>query len=300
MLFRLFSFFFLFVFVFFYFSAFIVFETENALITQLGKIKTFVPKVSTGELIKIYYPGLHFKVPFFQEQIKFDMRANLLDVQSTRITTAEKKDVIVDFYIVWRINNLALYYTRTGGFLDKGEHLLGQKVLAALKAEFGKRTIKEVVHGERMELMIRLKETTDESTKSMGASIVDVRVKKIDLPYEVRNSVYLRMRAERERVASETRANANADAVMIKATAEKERRVTLAEARYIVNKIKGSGDAEAAAIYALSYNKNVNFYCFYRSLSAYKEIFSNNDMFILSPKGDFFKFFSNNLNFKND
>ena len=269
------------------------------MITQLGKIKTVSSIEKNEEFIKIYYPGLHFKIPFFQEQIKFDMRANLLDVQSTRITTAEKKDVIVDFYIIWRINNLALYYTRTGGFLDKGEHLLGQKVLAALKAEFGKKTIKEVVHGERMELMLRLKETTDESTKSMGTSVVDVRVKKIDLPYEVRNSVYLRMRAERERVASETRANANADAVQIKATAEKERRVILAEARYIVNTIKGNGDAEAASIYALSYSKNAGFYCFSRSLSAYKEIFNNNtDVFILSPTSDFFKFFSKNFNLK--
>lgn len=291
-------FFFSFCCIFLYFSIFIVFETENAMITQLGKIKTVFSSVNKErtEVIKIYYPGLYFKIPFFQEQIKFDMRANLLEVQSTRITTAEKKDVIVDFYIVWRISNLALYYTRTGGVLEKGEHLLGQKMLAALRAEFGKKTIKEVVHGERIELMFRLKETTDESTKSMGVSVVDVRVKRIDLPYEVRNSVYLRMRAERERVASEIRANANADAIRIKATAEKERRVILAEARYVVNKIKGTGDAEAAAIYSNIYNKNVEFYKFYRSLSAYKEIFNmKNDMFIISPTSDFFKFFSNNI-----
>lgn len=278
--------------LFFYLSAFIVYETENALVTQLGKIQTTESKQG-GSVAKIYYPGLNFKIPFLQEYLKFDMRSNLLDVQSTRITTAEKKDVIVDFYVVWRINNLALYYTRTGGVLTKGEHLLGQKVLAALKAEFGKKIIKEVVYGERLELMLKLKETTDESTKSMGVSVVDVRVKKIDLPYEVRNSVYLRMRAERERVASETRATANAEATKIRAVADKERRVILAETLFTVNSIKGSGDAEAALIYANAYSKNKEFYYFYRSISAYKEAFSSkDDLLILNPVGDFFRFFS--------
>lgn len=278
--------------LFFYLFAFVVYETENAMVTQLGKIKTVKGKQGQ-EIVKIYYPGLNFKIPLIQESLKFDMRSNLLDVQSTRITTTEKKDVIVDFYIIWRINNLALYYTRTGGILSKGEHLLGQKVLAALKAEFGKKTIKEVVHGERLELMIKLKEITDESTKSMGVNIVDVRVKKIDLPYEVRNSVYLRMRAERERVASETRATANAEATKIRAVADKERRVILAETLFTVNSIKGSGDAEAALIYANAYSKNKEFYYFYRSISAYKEAFSSkDDLLILNPVGDFFRFFS--------
>ncbi len=272
------------------FSLFTVYETDKALIEYLGKLKVD----DKTKVARIYYPGLHFKIPLLQEVRVFDMRLKVLDSQSSRITTKEKKDVLVDFYVLWQIDDLSLYYTRTGGHRNKAEQLLRQKIVADLKAEFGRHTIQEVVYGERLELMFRLREDMESTTKNIGISVIDVRIKRIDLPDEVRDSVYNRMRAERERVASEIRANGRAEAVRIHALAEKEKRIIVAHALKDAKKIKGEGDAIVTKIYADAYKLDPEFYFFYRSLDAYKNSFcSKSDIIVLSSSNEFFKYFKN-------
>lgn len=285
---------FLFLFLFFLvmlpLSLFTVYETDRAIIEYLGKLKID----SKTKSVKIYKPGLHFKLPFIQMVKSFDMRLKILDSQCHRIMTKEKKDVLVDFYVLWQIDNLPLYYTRTGGIRSKAELLLKQKILADLKAEFGRHSVASVVYGERLELMLKLRESIESDTKNMGISVIDVRVKRIDLPDEVRESVYNRMKAERERVASEIRANGNAEYIKIRAFAEKEKRVILADALKEAERIKGEGDSIATKIYADTYNLDPDFYNFYRSLEAYKKSFHRkSDLLILTPDGDFFTFFKN-------
>ena len=270
------------------FCLFTVYETDKALIEYLGKL-TIDNKTKTA---KIYTPGLHVKIPLLQVVRPFDIRPKVLDSQCYRIMTKEKKDVLVDFYVLWKIDDLPLYFTRTGGYRTKAEQLLKQKILADLKAEFGRHTVPAVVYGERLELMLRLREAIESDTKNMGISVLDVRVKRIDLPDEVRDSVYNRMRAERERVASEIRANGRADAVRLHAYAEKEKRVILADALKEAKRIKGEGDALAMKIYADTYNLDPEFYSFYRSLDAYKNAFSKkSDLLILTPDSEFFSYF---------
>lgn len=270
------------------FCFFTVYETDKALVEFLGKLKID----STTNSTKIYKPGLHFIIPLIEDPKFFDMRLKVLDSQFSRITTKEKKDVLVDFYVLWQIDDLALYYTRTGGNRNKAEQLLRQKILADLKAEFGRHTIQEVVYGERLELMFKLREEIESTTKNIGISVIDVRIKRIDLPDEVRDSVYNRMRAERERVASEIRANGRADAAKIRAWAEKEKRIIVAHSLREAKKIKGDGDAIVTKIYADAFNLDSEFYSFYRSLDAYKNSFSNkSDVIILSLDSEFFKFF---------
>lgn len=287
-------FYFLFIFIVFLilssFILFTVYETDKALIEYLGKLE-IDNKTNSA---KIYEPGLHTKIPLLQVVRKFDMRLKVLDSQCYRIMTKEKKDVLVDFYVLWQIDDLQLYFTRTGGSRTKAEQLLKQKILADLKAEFGRHTVPAVVYGERLELMLRLRESIESDTKNMGISVIDVRVKRIDLPDEVRDSVYNRMRSERERVASEIRANGRADAVRLHAFAEKEKRVILADSLKEAKRIKGEGDARAMKIYADAYNLDPDFYGFYRSLDAYKNSFSKkSDLLVLTPDGEFFKYFKN-------
>lgn len=270
------------------FCFFVVYETDKALIEFLGKLEID----GKTQNVKVYNPGLHFKLPVVQDVKPFDMRLKVLDSQSSRITTKEKKDVLVDFYVLWQINDLSLYYTRTSGNRTKAEQLLRQKIIADLKAEFGRHTVQEVVYGERLELMFKLREEIESTTKNMGISVIDVRIKRIDLPDEVRDSVYNRMRAERERVASEIRATGRAEAVKIHAFAEKEKRIILAHALKEAKRIKGEGDAIVTKIYSDAYNLDPEFYSFYRSLEAYRNAFSKkSDVMVITPDGEFFKFF---------
>ncbi len=282
--------FFIILFLFFvsFFFLFTVYETDRVLIEYLGKIRV---DSNTGKA-KIYNPGINFKLPFVQVIRNFDMRLKVLSSQSSRITTKEKKDVLVDFYILWQISDLELYYTRTSGNRLKAEQLLKEKIISDLKAKFGRYTIQEVVYGERLELMFKLREEIESDTKNIGISVIDVRIKRIDLPDEVRDSVYNRMKAERERVASEIRAIGRAEAIKIHAFADREKRIILADALKTVKNIKGEGDAIAMKIYSDTYNLNSEFYEFYRSLEAYKNSFNKkNDLLLISPCGDFFKFF---------
>jgi membrane protease subunit HflC len=263
-----------------------VHQTQKAIVLRLGKL------IKDNGQIVVNDPGLHFRIPIIDEVRKFDTRLNLLDIKSSRIVTNEKKDVLVDFYVEWRIEDLALFYTRTQGNKNKAEILLSQKSIDGLRAEFGKSSIKEVVSGVRIELMEKLKKFTDQHAAQLGIEVIDVRIKRIDLPDEVSGAVYARMSSERARVASELKAQGEADAIVIRANANKTRRVLLAEAKQTAQDIRGEGDAEATKIYAKSYGQSPQFFELYKSLNAYKNSFNKNeDILLLKPDNDFFKYF---------
>ncbi len=262
-------------------SAFVVNEWELALKLRLGKI------VDTE-----HNPGLHFRWPVAEEVKKFDGRIQTMDARPERFLTVEKKDVIVDSFAKWRISNVALFYRSTGGSIEKANRLLAERINASLRDEFSKRTIKEVVSGERSQIMELLTKDADEKASELGVEVVDVRVKQIDLPDEVSESVYDRMRAERERVAFQLRAQGAEIAEKIRAEADRARVVLLANAFKTAEEQRGVGDGKSAEIYAKAYEKNAEFYAFYRSLTAYREVFEKSgDVMVLEPDSQFFRFF---------
>jgi membrane protease subunit HflC len=264
-----------------YASTFVVNEWETAIKLRLGEI------VGTD-----YEPGLHFKVPILNDIKKFDRRIQTLDAQPQRFLTVEKKDVIVDSYAKWRIANPAQYFRSTGGNVGRTSRLLSERINTSLRDEFGKRTIQEVVSEDRQELMNELSKAVDLNANELGVEVVDVRVKKIDLPPEVSESVYSRMRAERERVASDLRAKGMEAAERIQADADRQRTVILADAYKESEQLRGEGDAKASEIYAGAYNADSDFYAFYRSLNAYRSSFNTGgDMMVLQPDSQFFRFF---------
>ena len=264
-----------------YASTFVVNEYETAIKLRLGEI------VSSD-----YSPGLHFKVPILNEIKKFDRRIQTLDSPPQRFLTIEKKDVIVDSYAKWRVSNPAQFFRSTGGSVSRTSRLLSERINTSLRDEFGKRTIQEVVSEDRTELMAQLNREIDLKVNELGVEVIDVRVKKIDLPPEVSESVYSRMRAERERVASDLRAKGAEAAERIQADADRQRTVTLADAYKESEQYRGEGDAKAADIYAQAYGKDPDFYAFYRSLNAYRSAFGGNgDMMVLKPDSEFFRFF---------
>lgn len=264
-----------------YFSIFIVEQKDIALRLQLG------------EIIEVdNRPGLHFLVPILQSVIKFDSRIQTLDSSPERFLTREKKDVIVDFYTKWRIADAALYYRSTGGSVVTTARLLLERINTSLRDEFGKRTIQEVVSGERGQIMDLLNKEMNLKSNEVGVTIVDIRVKRIDLPPEVSESVYERMRAERERVAKDLRALGTEAAEGIRADADRQRTVILADAYRKAEEMRGTGDAKASAVYAAAYKQDPEFYSFYRSLSAYREVFKGGrDTLVLQPDSEFFRFF---------
>jgi len=274
---------------------FTVYQHDRVLISRFGKFN----KNNSGEAI-IYGPGLHFKLPLIDKIHNFDTRLQMLGFESSSIFTSQKKEVRVNLFVQWRIRNFERYYIRTGantvqgyrGRQNQAQQLLRQKVFDGLRAEFGRLTIKDVVSGERIELMARLSKHTDKSARELGMEVVDFRIKQINLPEAVSAAVYDRMRAERERVAAELRASGSAAANIIRANADKQQRIILAEAKEIAEKLRGDGDSQAIKIYAKSYEKNPQFYEFYRTLEAYKNTFSSKqDVLILRPDSEFFKFF---------
>ena len=269
-------------------SSFTVYETDQAIILRFKKLVT-----TREDKPLVYSPGLHFKLPLIDEVRPFDMRLNVLSIKASRITTVEKKDVIVDYYVSWQIADIDLYFKRTQGIRSKGEPLLEQKVNAILKIEFGRLSIAELVSGERDELMQRLRSSANEGAQTLGLKVLDVRVKRIDLPAEVSSSVYNRMRAERERSANDFRADGEKQATWIRAEASKKYDIILAEALKNATIIRGEGEAQAIQIYASAFNKDPNFYAFQRSLEAYEASFnSKNDVIVLKPDSEFFKFFN--------
>jgi len=265
-----------------YASTFVVQQYETAIKLRLGEIVT-----------SDYKPGLHFKVPLLNNIIKFDHRIQTLDSRPQRFLTIEKKDVIVDSYAKWRINNAAQFFRSTGGDNARTARLLSERINTSLRDEFGKRTIQEVVSEDRLELMQVLTKQVDTQAAELGVEVVDVRVKKIDLPPEVSESVYNRMRAERERVARDLRAKGSEAAERIRADADRQRTVILADAYREGEQTRGKGDAKASEIYAKAYEADPEFYAFYRSLDAYRQALAESDTtLVLGPDSDFFKFFN--------
>lgn len=271
-----------------------------AVVVWLGSMSIFVVderelavKFRLGEFEDVTYePGLHFKIPFINTVRRFDRRVLTLDAEPERYLTYEKKNVIVDAFIKWRIADVQRFYKSTGGDERAAQMRLAQLIKDALRAEFGKRTIQEAISGERAEIMNVLAGQVADEVKQFGAKIIDVRIKRIELPPEVSDSVYQRMRAERARVAADLRSRGAEAAERIRADADRQRTVILAEAYRDAERIRGGGDAKAAEIYAKAFSRDENFYDLYRSLRAYKNVFgTEKDVLVLDPNSEFFRFF---------
>lgn len=262
-------------------SFYIVAQTERAVLLQFGRI-----------VEADVQPGLHVKIPYVNQVRKFDARLLTLDSPTQRFLTQEKKAVMVDAYAKWRVSDAERFYTATSGLKQIADERLSRRLEAGLRDQFGKRTLHEVVSGERDGLMAditRLLNTM--ASKELGIEVVDVRVKAIDLPREVNRSVFERMSTEREREAREHRAKGSELAEGIRADADRQRRVLLAEAYRESEELRGDGDAQAAAIYAKAYSLDPEFYSFYRSLQAYRESFAKkSDVMVLDPHSEFFQF----------
>lgn len=279
-------------------SVFTVKETELALRLQFGKVLT-----------ADFQPGLHFKIPVLDIVRKFDKRIRTLEAPPEQFLTAEKKNLIVDSFVKWKIVDVKNYFTATGGTDAIAGQRLREIIADGLRREFGKRTIQEVVSSERSKIMdIIRQEANDSSTaanddkksggaRQFGVEIIDVRIKRIELPKEVSSSVYSRMDAERERVAKELRSRGEAEAVRTRAIAERENVELVAAAERDAEKIRGEGDAQAAQIYAQAYDQNPEFYALYRSLMAYRKVFGQKrDILVLEPDSEFFTYFNQTQN----
>jgi len=247
-----------------------------------------------GEIVRTdIQPGLHFKTPFINNVRKFDGRILTLDVEPERFLTVEKKNVIVDSFVMWRIADVRRFYTAVMGDERNARQRLEQIVKDGMRGLFSKRTVNEVVSGERSTIMKELVDDASSQAQEIGIQIVDIRVKRVDLPAEVSNSVFRRMQAERARVAKEFRSEGAEEAEKIRADADRQRQVLIAEAYNEAEQIRGQGDATAAEIYAAAYGADEDFYAFFRSMQAYRQSFNDgNDMMLLQPDGEFFEYFS--------
>jgi membrane protease subunit HflC len=265
-------------------SAFTVDQRQRAIVFQLGEIKDLIEE-----------PGLHFKWPLIQNVRTFDTRILTWDdPEPQRFITVENKPVLVDAFVKWRIVDVKKYYVSVAGDEIAAARRINQTVNGLLREEFGKRTVHDVVSGERDDIMNTVREKVDLDVRSLGIHVVDVRLKRVDLPQEVSVDVYRRMESERKRVASELRSNGSAEAEKIRADADKQREVIIAQAYRDAQRIQGEGDARAAAIYARAFNENPEFYSFYRSLEVYRAAFKNkSDVLILDPNSEFFRHFRN-------
>jgi len=243
-----------------------------------------------------YKPGLHFKVPFVQNVERYPKRIINFEHQEEKFLTGEKKNLIVDYFVMWRIIDPAQYYRAVRGDETLAVERLSSIIKEGIKAAISQRTVQQVVSAERSELMEEMLKTARERTPEIGIQVVDVRVKRIDLSEEVSESVYNRMRQERQRVASQLRAEGDEEYERIRADADRQRTVILSEAYRDAEKIRGAGDARAAEIYAEAYSKDRDFYAFYRSMQAYRQsIGRDHDVLVLQPDSDFFKFLQNQL-----
>lgn len=256
-------------------------QRQYAIVRQFGEIKRVVEE-----------PGLKFKWPLIQDVRFFDKRILTLDTsEPERFITSEKKNVLVDLYVKWRIIDVRQYYISVGGDEARARTRLQQTINAGLREEFGKRTVHEVVSGERENIMEQMRDKADQDTRKIGVKIVDVRLRRVDLPTEVSESVYRRMEAERKRVANELRSQGAAEAEKIRADADKQREIIVAEAYRDAQQVKGEGDAKATALYGQAFGQNADFYAFYRSLEAYRQSFrSKGDVLVVDPSSDFFRF----------
>jgi len=266
-------------------TVFTVDQRQNAMVFQFGELKDVVVK-----------PGLHFKLPLVQNVRYIDTRILTLDDPDPQsFITAENKPVLVDTFVKWRISNAREFYLAVGDERGAASRI-SQTVNGLLREEFGKRTVHEVVSGERDEVMNKVRERVEQDAKKIGVSIVDVRLKRVDLPQGVSADVYRRMESERKRAASELRSTGSAEAERIRADADRQREVVLAEAYRDAQKIKGEGDAKSAAIYAAAFSQNPEFFSFYRSMEAYRSTFrGRNDLLLLETNSDFLRYFRDSL-----
>jgi len=262
-------------------SLFTVDQRQTALVFQLGEIVSVKKE-----------PGLYFKIPLLQNVRYFDIRILTLDATTPeRFITSEKKNVLVDYFVKWRIVDVQRFYVSFNGDEARAQNRLAQTVNDGMRAEFGRRTVHDVVSGERDSIMEVLRKNADADARRFGVQVTDVRIKRVDLPTEVSESVYRRMEAERKRVANELRSTGAAEAEKIRADADRQREVIVAEAYRDAQRIKGEGDARAAAIYAEAFGRNPEFYAFYRSMEAYRSSFrGKNDVLVLQPNSDFFRY----------
>jgi len=262
-------------------SLFVVDQRQNAIVFRLG------------EVIDVKRaPGLYFKVPLLDNVRNFDVRILTIDTaEPERFLTSEKKNVLVDLFVKWRITDVRQYYVSVGGNEGLAQTRLLQTINDGLRAEFGNRTVHDVVSGERDKIMDLMRDKANEDAKTIGVEVLDVRLKRVDLPQEVSVDVYRRMEAERKRVANELRSTGAAESERIRAEADKQREVIVAQAYREAQRVKGEGDARSTAIYARAYEQNAEFYSFYRSLEAYKASFrGRNDVLVLEPSSEFFKY----------
>ena len=256
-------------------------EREKAIVFQFGEIVR-----SNDE------PGLHFKAPLINNVQFFDARVQTMDSDPELYLTREKKNLVVDSFVKWRITNAADYYTRLGGLASNARNRLAQRVNDALRREFGNRSVQQVISGDRVEIMDVVRQTTNEETASLGIEVLDVRLKRVDLDPDISERVYQRMEAERSRVAKDLRARGAEAAERIRADADRERAIILAEAEQKAQEIKGQGDAEATAIYADAFDRDREFYRMYRSLNAYRNTFATPDnLLVIEPDSEFFRYF---------
>ncbi|WP_447734742.1 protease modulator HflC [Aeromonas veronii] len=267
-------------------SVFIVDEGQKGIVVQFGKVK----RVDSGEP-RLYEPGLHFKVPLIDQVRKMDARIQTIDSQADRFVTSEKKDLIIDSYVKWKIEDFSKYYLATGGGNKlQAEDLLKRKINNGLRSEIGNRTIKDIVSGERSTVMEDALKKMARSSE-LGIKVVDVRIKQINLPVEVSNSIYQRMRAERTAVAREHRSQGREKAEILRADIDRKVTVMIADAESNARQLRGEGDAEAAKIYADSYKKDPEFFSFVRSMEAYRKSFAGgNDLMVLKPDSEFFRY----------
>lgn len=262
-------------------SIFTVDQRKFAIVLQLGEIKSVIAE-----------PGLYFKWPMIQNVRYFEKRILTYDSPDPeRFITSEKKPVLVDAFVKWRIIDAKQYYISVQGDETRAHIRLSQTVNAGLREEFGKRTVHEVVSGERDKIMEEVRTKADTDARAIGVQIVDVRLKRVDLPQEVSESVYRRMETERKRVANELRSKGAAEAEKIRADADRQREIIIAEAYRDAQRIKGEGDAKATLLYAQAFGQNPEFYSFYRSLEAYRSSFRNKtDVLVIEPNTEFFKY----------
>ena len=255
-------------------------EREQAIVLQFGEIVDSVQE-----------PGLHAKLPWSTVK-KFDKRILGFDLNTERYLTSEKKNLDVDSFVKWRIEDPTTYYTTMSGDENVARARLSQIIRDGLRGEFGKRNIQEVVAEDRSTMMKILTEETTQDVAGFGIEVMDVRIRRIELPSDVSDSVYRRMEAERKRVAQEHRSKGKEESERIRADADRQREVLLAEAYRDAELVRGDGDATSADVYAKAYNQNVEFFSFYRSLDAYKTAFSNQNIFVMQPDSEFFEYFN--------
>lgn len=262
-------------------SMFTVDQRQFAIVFQLGEVKRVIEQ-----------PGLYFKIPMIQNVRFLDNRILPLDSNELeRFITSEKKNLLVDSYVKWRIVDPKLYYISLGGDEARARTRLNQTINAGLREEIGRRTVHEVISGERDKIMVAVSERADVDARRIGVQIVDVRLKRLELASEVSEAVYRRMEAERKRVANELRSQGYAESEQIRADADRQREIIVANAYRDAQKVKGEGDAKATSIYGQAFSDSPEFYTFYRSLEAYRGSFkSKNDVLVLEPGSDFFKY----------